>query len=268
MNPMFLAWGLLFQWLKAAIAIFFSHPKLITFSSFCLLSDQSYQKGFSVYQTKKQKIIFVIVAIFLGIIFYIDRYLDQTHTNFFNYLKYKFEDVKTSELQQYPSYGSLIIMSNDKLWANQTSDLTQNVEVIFWYEKASLINGVHSIGVIDIPFKSSHKTKFSIPIPELAGYELINISIGELTIKFHNDSRGTYPFNHPNTIGTFYYYYTDKYSTEEEKKQNCWAGYDCRYKRLMTELTIQINLESSKKISSSEKFDMYDRSSMSHAATY
>ena len=228
------------------------------------LPDQSNQKGISVNLAKKQKITLVIVAMFLGILFY----RDKASTDFFNYLKYKFERVKISELQQHPSYGTLIITTNDKIWANQNSDLTRNVEVTFWYEKASLINGVRTLRVIDIPFKSSHEKIFSIPIPELSGYRLTDINIEELTLSFQYNFGRRYPFNHPNTIGTFYYYYTQKYASEEEKKQNCWSGYKCLTDRLNTELTVQINLEGSKKISHLDTFEIYDRSSIKGAAAY
>nr|WP_306463551.1 MULTISPECIES: hypothetical protein [Providencia] len=223
--------------------------------------------------TKTQKGIFIfLIALLVAHICitakYSREFRSQPYTDFFDDLKYKFEHVKLSELQQYPSYGTLIITSNDKIWANQNSDLTKNVEVMFWYEKASLINGVRLISVVDPPFKSPNETTFSIPIPELIGYKLTHINLGELTIPFDRNSGRQFPFNQPNTIGTAYDYYTQKYSTEEEKKQNCWAGYDCLHHRLFTEMTIQIDLEGTKKLSSSDTFIMYDSSSSKGAAAY
>lgn len=223
--------------------------------------------------TKTQKGIFIILMVLvvahIGITTkYHREFQNQPYTDFFDDLKYKFEDVKLSELQQYPSYGTLIITSNDKIWANQDRDLTKDVEVMFWYEKASLINGVRLINVTDTPFKSPNEAIFSISIPELAGYKLTHVNLGGLTINFEHNFGRRYPFNQPNTIGTAYDYYTQKYASEEEKKQNCWAGYDCLNHRLFTEMTIQINLEGSKKISSLDTFQIYDGSSGKAAAAY
>lgn len=194
--------------------------------------------------------------------------MNQPYTDFFIDLKYKSEDIKISELKQYDSYGTLIITSKDKMWANQNSDLNRNVEVTFWYEKPSLINGYRAISVVDIPFKSPLETEFSISIPALEGYKLTHIDIQALTISFHHDSGRQYQFNHPNTIGTYYYYYTEKYATEEEKSKNCWSGYDCKYNYIKTQMTVQINLNDSKKISSLDTFEMYDRTSIKSAAAY